>query len=155
MGDCENMTVATWRSGPCVFRADAQKVADEISSIGLTVRPEEIVDKARDENTELHKCFEWDDTKAAEKYRVYQARQIVCHLIVKEVNDEPQKQEVRFFYKTDSQEGYKPTSYIMRNEDEYQKLLDRAFSELKAFEKKYSTLKELGGLFDVINTLTA
>lgn len=149
------MTVATWRSGPCVFKADAQKVADEISSIGLSVKPEEIVDKARDESTELHKCFEWDDTKAAEKYRVYQARQIVCHLIVKEVNNEPQKQEVRFFYKTDSQEGYKPTFYIMRNEDEYQKLLDRALSELKAFQKKYSTLKELDGLFDAINALTA
>lgn len=149
------MTVATWRSGPCVFKADAQKVADEISSIGLSVKPEEIVDKARDESTELHKCFEWDDTKAAEKYRVYQARQIVCHLIVKEVDDEQQKQEVRFFYKTDSQEGYKPVSYIMRNEDEYQKLLDRALSELKAFQKKYSTLKELDGLFDAINALTA
>lgn len=149
------MKVATWRSGPCVFKADAQKVADEISSIGLSIKPEEIVDKARDESTELHKCFEWDDTKAAEKYRVYQARQIVCHLIVKEVDDEPQKREVRFFYKTDSQEGYKPTSYIMRNEDEYQKLLDRALSELKAFQKKYSTLKELDGLFDAINALTA
>ena len=149
------MTVATWRSGPCVFKADAQKVADEISSIGLSVKPEEIVDKARDEHTELHKCFEWDDTKAAEKYRVHQARQIVCHLIVKEVNDEPQKQEVRFFYKTDNQEGYKSVSYIMRNEDEYQKLLDRALSELKAFEKKYSTLKELNGLFEAINVLTA
>ena len=113
------------------------------------------MDKARDEHTELHKCFEWDDTKAAEKYRVHQARQIVCHLIVKEVNDEPQKQEVRFFYKTDNQEGYKSVSYIMRNEDEYQKLLDRALSELKAFEKKYSTLKELNGLFEAINVLTA
>lgn len=76
------MTVATWRSGPCVFKADAQKVADEISSIGLSVKPEEIVDKARDESTELHKCFEWDDTKAAERYRLHQARQIVCHLVV-------------------------------------------------------------------------
>lgn len=149
------MTVATWRSGPCIFKADAQKVADEISSIGLSVKPEEIVDKARDESTELHKCFEWDDTKAAEKYRVYQARQIVCHLIVKEVDDEPQKQEVRFFYKTDSQEGYKPTSYIIRNKDEYHKLLDRALTELKAFQRKYSTLKELDGLFDAINALTA
>lgn len=149
------MTVATWRSGPCVFKADAQKVADEISSIGLSVKPEEIVDKARDESTELHKCFEWDDTKAAEKYRVYQARQIVCHLIVREVNDEPQKREVRFFYKTDNQEGYKPVSYIMRNEDEYHKLLDRALTELKAFQRKYSTLKELDGLFEAINALTA
>ena len=148
------MTVATWRSGPCVFKADAQKVADEISSIGISVKPEEIVDKARDESTELHKCFEWDDTKAAERYRLHQARQIVCHLIVKEVDDTAQKPEVRVFYKTDNTEGYKPVEYIMRNEDEYHKLLDRALTELKAFQRKYSTLKELGGLFEAINALT-
>lgn len=148
------MTVATWRSGPCVFKADAQKVADEISSIGLSVKPEEIVGKARDENTELHKCFEWDDNKAAEKYRLHQARQIVCHLIVKEVDDTEQKQEVRFFYKTDNWDGYKPVTYIMRNEDEYQKLLERALAELSAFKKKYSTLKELDGIFEAINALT-
>lgn len=149
------MTVATWRSGPCVFKADAQKVADEISSIGISVKPEEIVDKARDESTELHKCFEWDDTKAAERYRLHQARQIVCHLIIKEVDNAPQKHEVRVFYKTDNTEGYKSVEYIMRNENEYQKLLERALSELSSFKKKYSTLKELNGLWGVINSLTA
>ena len=148
------MTVATWRSGVCVFNADAQKVADEIASIGLSVKPEEIVDKARDENTELHKCFEWNDTAAAEKYRVYQARQIVCHLVLKEVDDKPQQREVRVFYKTDYSEGYKPVAYIMKNESEYSKLLNRALAELKSFQHKYSTLKELDGLWEVINTLT-
>lgn len=149
------MTVATWRSGPCVFKADAQKVADEISSIGLSVKPEEIVDKARDESTELHKCFEWDDTKAAEKFRLHQARQIVCNLIVREVNDTQKEREIRVFYKTDNTDGYKPITYIMRDEDEYQKLLSRAVSELKSFQKKYSTLKELEGVWEAINPLTA
>lgn len=148
------MTVATWRSGPCVFKADAQKVADEISSIGLSVKPEEIVDKARDESTELHKCFEWDDTKAAEKFRLHQARQIVCNLIVREVNDTQKEREIRVFYKTDNTDGYKPITYIMRDEDEYQKLLSRAVSELKSFQKKYSTLKELEGVWEAINPLT-
>ena len=57
------MTVASWRSGLGVFKADAQKVADEIRSIGEEVSPVQIVAKARNKDTELHKCFEWDDTK--------------------------------------------------------------------------------------------
>ena len=148
-------TVATWRSGLGIFKADAQKVADEISSIGLSVSPEEIVEKAKDEATELHKCFEWDDTKAAEKFRLHQARQIVCNLIVREVNDTQKEREIRVFYKTDNTDGYKPITYIMRDEDEYQKLLSRAVSELKSFQKKYSTLKELEGVWEAINPLTA
>ena len=149
------MTVATWKSGPCPFKADAQKVADEILEIGQEVKPEQIVEKARDEGTELHKCFEWDDTKAAEKYRVYQARQIVCHLVIKQESDQPERKEVRVFYKTDNQAGYKPTTYIMRNEDEYLKLLHRALGELSAFRKKYSNLKELNGLWEAVDALTA
>ena len=50
--------------------ADAQLVADEIMSIGDAATPQQIVEKARDEATELHKCFTWDDRIAAEKYRL-------------------------------------------------------------------------------------
>lgn len=53
---------------------DAQMVADEIANIGEAVTAEQIVDKAKDENTELHKCFTWDDEAAAEKYRIIEAR---------------------------------------------------------------------------------
>ena len=96
-----------------------------------------------------------NDTKAAEKFRLHQARQIVCNLIVREVNDTQKEREIRVFYKTDNTDGYKPITYIMRDEDEYQKLLSRAVSELKSFQKKYSTLKELEGVWEAINPLTA
>ena len=43
---------AEWRIRS-LFKADASKVADEIGYDKVT--PQEVLDKARDENTELHK----------------------------------------------------------------------------------------------------
>lgn len=64
------------------FKGNAEKCFQEIQSLGTTVTPEKIVNFARDENTELHKCFQWDDSIAAENWRKQQARQVVMSLTV-------------------------------------------------------------------------
>lgn len=143
------MIFAAWKSG-CRISADAQKVADEILAIGNSATTAQILDKARDEQTELHKCFDWDDAEAAEKWRLQQARHIVCNLVIKEKSDTP-RPEVRMFFKTDADNGYKPTVLIMQDKDEYRKLLDRALAELISFRAKYKTLGELDGVFDAID----
>lgn len=146
------MIFAAWKSG-CRISADAQKVADEILTIGRSATTAQILDKARDEKTELHKCFDWDDAEAAEKWRLQQARHIVCNLVIKEKNETP-RPEVRVFFKTDADSGYKPTVLIMQDKDEYRKLLDRALAELNSFKVKYKTLVELDGVFDAIDKVT-
>lgn len=145
------MIFAKWKSGSR-YTADAQKVADEIFAIGESATTAEILEKARDETTELHKCFDWDDAEAAEKWRLQQARHIVCSLVIKE-KTEASKPEVRAFFKTDSESGYKPTVLIMRDKDEYRKLLDRAIAELDSFRAKYKALTELDGVFDAIDQI--
>ena len=143
------MIFAAWKSG-CRIPADAKKVADEILAIGNSATTAQILDKARDKQTELHKCFDWDDAEAAEKWRLQQARHIVCNLVIKEKSDIP-RSEVRVFFKTDADSGYKPTVMIMQDKDEYRKLLDRALAELNSFRAKYKTLVELDGVFDAID----
>ena len=145
------MIFAAWKSG-CRISADAQKVADEILAIGSSATTAQILDKARDAQTELHKCFDWNDAEAAEKWRLQQARHIVCNLVIKEKNDTP-RPEVRVFFKTDADSGYKPTVLIMQDKDEYQKLLARALAELNSFRAKYKSLTELDGVFDAIDQL--
>ncbi len=39
--------------------------------------PDEMVKSAKDPKNPLHKYFEWDPSKAARKYREYQAREIL------------------------------------------------------------------------------
>lgn len=147
---------ATWKQGYASLHgnADAQKVADEIISIGESATPEQILEKARDENTELHRCFEWRDDVAAEKYRIQQARQIVCHLVIKRTVKE-NKPPIRFFAKPSKTSGYEPVKVIVRNEEKYHGLLLEAYKELKAFRNKYRNLKELEQVFESIDELIA
>lgn len=134
--------------------ADAEKVAAELESICddiKGVKPKEIVEMARDSSTELHKCFEWNDTVAAEKYRLVQAKRIAQNLVYRIVEIErPKIPPVRFLYKTKPREGYKPITFIMQKPDEYKALLERAYRELSAFKAKYSKLQELKPIFDLI-----
>lgn len=128
--------------------ANAEKCYSEILSIGESATPQQILDYARNPETELHKCFEWDDSVAAELYRLQQARIVVCHLVfVEDEKQEPQK--IRLLQHTD--DGYKPVKLIYRNKDEYATLLERAMTELRAFKQRYHNLVELENILALID----
>ena len=129
-----------------IFKADAQKCYEEIGADKVT--PEEVLAKATDENSELHKCFEWDDTEAANKYRLIQARQIIQMIVIKQ--EDTKKPEMRVFQITTERNTYQPTILFLEQKDEYQALLDRALRELEAFKVRYSTLSELENIFKEI-----
>lgn len=132
-----------------LYEADAQKVADEIGEGSVT--PEEVLEKAKDENSELHKCFEWNDSIAAEKYRLQQARAIIINLVYTPKTDGGDK--VRYLQLTTEKHTYRPTTQILVCEDEYQALLKRAKAELEAFKRKYKTLSELETIFEEIDKI--
>lgn len=139
-----------WKHGFGFVKADAQIVAEEILEIGEDVSPQQVLEKARNENTELHKCFEWDDAIASEKYRLIQARDVIRFLVIEEETVPTDRPEVRMMYKTDNATGYKPVRVIMQDKTEYEKLLERAWAELRAFKAKYSMLTELEEIFNLI-----
>lgn len=145
--------VATWYPGMEGFhKGDPQKCAEEIMSINESPTPEQIYEKAKGEDTELHKCLEWDDRVAADKYRIQQCGEIVRHLIIKRLDqteDAPQE-KIRFFYHDTQTGGYIPTIRIVREEDKYQMLLQQAMSELRAFKQKYACLTELKEILALI-----
>lgn len=144
--------VATWRT-PGIFNADAQKVCNELREIGEEFTPEEIVEAAEDETKELHKCFEWDNTKAANKYRLYQARILTSQIVFKRevVEDEEAPAPIRIFNKADRSGGYKIPERTFKVQSEYEALLQRAYAELRAFKAKYATLKELDYILELID----
>ena len=141
------------------FTGDAKKVYLEIESIGENVKPQEMVDYAKSNPmSELHKCFTWDNDKAADKYRLYEARQIACNLVVNwEKADTPDviAKEVRILHRasTDINEGYKPLPVIIKNDNLYSGLLDEAVAKLNEFKRKYAILTELKPIFALIDKL--
>lgn len=133
-----------------IFRADANKCYKEIASLEQ-ITPKAVLDFARDENSELHKCFEWDNDLAAEKYRIIQAGNVIRMLyIVQKDEDTP---PVRVLSKT-SNTVYYPTRTFLKNHNEYEDLLKRALSELESFRLKYKTLSELEQVFEQIDLIT-
>ena len=106
--------------------------------------------RAKDADTELHRCFTWNDKTAADKWRLQEARLLVCHLVIQNEDPESTLPEVRYFYKNDNG-GYKQSAQIFRKMDEYQMLLEKARNELHAFKTKYSCLQELDEILALID----
>ena len=134
-----------------IFKADANKCYAEMLDLE-NITPQAVLERAKDENSELHKCFEWDNDVAAEKYRTIQAGNVIRMLYI-----EPKSEDappVRVLCRT-SDTVYQPTRTFLTNETEYEDLLKRALSELESFRKKYETLSELEQVFEQIDLINA
>lgn len=135
-----------------LHKGDAQKCYDECQTL-KEVTPENVLAKAKNKKTELHKCFEWDDSVASEKYRLIQAREIIRHFVIMPAEKKDDTPKVRSYQVTTKRNVYEPTRIIMQKPDEYMALLKRAKAELEAFKQRYKTLTELETLFEVIDEL--
>lgn len=136
-----------------VFKANPEAVYHEIETIGDSASPESIVEYAKNDRTELHKCFEWDDKIAGHKYRLEQARHILTLIVVKADDEEKEKgfTPVRIFVKSgDAPREYTKVNIAVRNEDAYQKLLENARRDAEAFMRKYENLPEVREIIEVI-----
>jgi len=133
------------------------KLIDELRGIyqkndGL-LTPEAIVDAARDKKTELHSHFEWDDSKAAEQYRLEQARGILQVTVEYLRDSKGKKVPCRVFVSLTSDRkggGYRSTVDVMNDKDYKAQLLKDALDDLETFKRKYFELKELAVIFEAM-----
>lgn len=119
--------------------------------------PEAVVEFARNEKTELHQYFEWNDNRAAELYRLRQARDLIR--VVVEIHEESQEQ-VRAYVSlsTERGEGYRSIASVMSDKDLTAVLLADAKRDLDTFRRKYSILKgisEMEPIFMAIEKIKA
>lgn len=144
-----------------LYKANAETIYNEIMSIGETVKPSEVVEFARDENTELHNLFTWDDSVAAERYREHEAGCILRNIVIvnkdKTEDDKDKAVVVRAIMSTNERtKEYTTVQRIVTNKDSYTKLLAAALAELTAFKKKYETLSgDLEVVFDAIDQIAS
>lgn len=133
-----------------LFKADAGLVYSELETIADRT-PQNIVDYAEmHPDSELYKCFTWDDTKAANEWRKYEARQVVRLLVFADDKTE-EPTNIRVMQR--ASETYEPVKRIVRDNDEYASLLERAKAELKAFRERYKQINELEKVLDAIDEL--
>lgn len=105
-----------------------------------------IVDESRGENALLHKCFQWDDTKAAALYREEQARTLIRNIrCVVEITEISYK--TRTYVNVSTVEGsprsYLPIDTAMSEDYSRADLLNQAKEDARKFITKYNTLEQL------------
>lgn len=115
----------------------------------------DLLDASRDEKAPLHPLFEWDDSVAAEQYRLEQARLIIRSVYVIDDDKEEQKPIRAHFHIDNNTNDYIPTVVIMQDKDMKEALFRTALSELRRFAEKYRTLKEFSGVFSELEKLEA
>ena len=137
---------------PGIMPVDAQTAGNELQRIyerDGVIEPETVVEESENPSAPLHSCFEWDDEKAAHKYRITQAQNIIRAIVVA---DEAKQPETRAFVNV--QREYHPVSVVVRNPEKREILLQNALNELRWFERKYNTLQELSNVFAAIKEVT-
>ena len=136
--------VFQWKIPLKVSAAAAANELERIFKKYGEIAPETVVEESRAEESVLHDLFEWDDAKAAEKYRVTQARFIIRN-IVNEEGTEDGPILVRSYH--NMEQAYAPTTVIMSDRDMRERLLEQALAEMESFRAKYHHLKALADVF--------
>jgi cell fate (sporulation/competence/biofilm development) regulator YlbF (YheA/YmcA/DUF963 family) len=149
--------VYQWRFTMAVSAETAGKELERVEQKHGKVTPELVLEESRSKKAPLHKIFEWNDSVAAEKYRLTQAGQIINNLVV--VLDEYEQHEpVRAFVNVNANAPKKTGEFInivsaIQQEDTRAIVVANALRELQEFKKKYKQLTELSSVFAEIDKL--
>ena len=113
--------------------------------------PETIVQRARVRSHPLHACFEWNNTKAAERYRLLQASQLIRTVEVR-ISTADDSYRVRAFHALrnvghQDQRGYLHESDIDGSDRTV--LLRSLHRDWVAFKRRYEHLREFWELVGV------
>ena len=130
----------------------AGQILQELTESEGGLTPQKLVDASRDENHPLHCEFEWNDSVAAEAYRITQAKQLIRDITI--VHDEEQKKSDRGFVITPGgNHVYVPLSDALNNEEWKNNLLNAAKRDMIAFIAKYRRLQELAAVIEPMTDL--
>lgn len=151
-----------YRWGSRGYAVPAQVVGDIVQGIIETegvCTPERLVQEARPASSDLHRIFEWDNTRAADAYRRQQARGIIGSVRVQVIaNGKPT--ETSAFVSVGHTPttrgrggGYRPVQVVIQDKDFKAEAIGAAKVQLRALRRRYANLVELGTVWSVIDAL--
>jgi hypothetical protein len=127
--------------------AELKRIAKENGGL---LKPEIVVREARPRSSPLHSRFTWNDTKAAQEYRLWQARQLI-RVVVEVIDGIKGSHEVFVSLTSDRKaSGYRVMTDVLSNAQMRAMMLQDALDELEMFRDKYRRLKELATVFAAI-----
>lgn len=139
---------------------DPQLVGQELAALevkpGDCNRTVDVLNAARNPNSELHKCFPWDDEEAAEAHRLAIARKLIrtiCYVMVRE--DKIEKTPVYYHVRDAEGPRYVNSDRLKTDDELRQAAIEEALTQLKGFRTRFQSLTELKPVLSAIDQFAA
>ena len=131
------------------------KILTDIEAAAGEIRPETVVQEAKSTNSPLHRFFEWDDKKASEQHRLWQARQLISSIVIRKVGSVAPTEVRAFVNLTGDGEPrkYESISFVLTDAVKRGRLFEQAKREIVAWHKRYKDLQEFEAVFNAIEGL--
>lgn len=102
--------------------------------------------------SELHKKFTWDNSDAADKWRLQQARVLIATVTIEPREDVTVRAWVNLpSDRAGDRPAYRPTVRVMSNTEHREELLAMVKDELGRMRRKYADLTELASVWSAID----
>lgn len=155
------MTVFQFKKGS-FLTGDAQAVGDKLTEIKErdgAITPDAVVQEAKPKKSVLHGYFEWDDSKAANEFRLNQARHLTRNIIAVSYKEGEPAESYRAFTHisravTESP-GYYSTIDTMRDDERRVYVLSKIRDLLQSTYRKlqeYRSYEELSEVLEAIES---
>lgn len=136
-------------------KIDRLKVAEELEALrngnGVYVAETVLEYAEHHPQSELHKCFTWDDSAAAREHRLNEARKVIRVYV--ELQPHPMSQQpIRAFVSLKSDRtqpggGYRKMTDVLSSRDLREQLVLQALGEMNRAGNRYRHLQELAAVF--------
>lgn len=139
--------------------SEARRIALELETVrrqsGGSLTAKDVVNYAKNTKTALHSQFDWNDSSAAYKHRLRQARNLIQKVVVKIEGSDlpPTRAFVSVRMDEDGPKSFTRIDVAMRSKRMRDQLLEDAKDDLQNFRRRYAELVELAELFKVIDDI--
>jgi hypothetical protein len=116
-----------------------------------SLTPQAVVEAAKKKDSPLHDHFTWDNSKAAQKFRLLEAAFLIRTVRVNVSYGEETHRAPAYLLPVRGESSYRQTQDVMGNAELSVAMLDLARAELGAFRKRFGTLHALAGLMSAID----
>ena len=140
----------------------AQVAGETLAKIGQACgghcKPSAVVDYARPQDSSIHSCFEWDDAVAAEHHRDQQARMLINCVYEVVVTSSGTLEPIASWANVVVPEVgrcYVTPATVMSDDDLKAQVESDAIAALRAWRKRYESIKRLTRIFAAIDAALA
>jgi hypothetical protein len=140
------------------FPVDPEIAGVELETLknknGGTLTADVVVDEAKDPTNPLHKCFEWDDTIAANMHRKQQARILITSIVVTGDDGIERKEYYNVTVRVENKDEKKYVDVYQATDDIYkEETIEKAKSYLETFIKKFEVFGYLDDKIEEVKNI--